>query len=196
MIIMKRFIYILFISIFPLSIFAQGKDSVVVYARVVDGDTLPIIPLKEVYIFSYKVVKNKRQAKRYSKLVRNVKKVYPYAKLAGLKYREYEEILINTPDKKERKKIMKKAEDELKEEYGEDLKKLTFSQGKILIKLISRETGNSSYEMVQDFRGRFVAFWWQAFAKIFGYNLKTDYDPEGEDQEIEWIVRMIENGQI
>lgn len=196
MIIMKRFIYILFISIFPLYIFAQEKDSVVVYARVVDGDTLPIIPLKEVYIFSYKVVKNKRQAKRYSKLVRNVKKVYPYAKLAGLKYREYEEILINTPDKKERKKIMKKAEDELKEEYGEDLKKLTFSQGKILIKLISRETGNSSYEMVQDFRGRFVAFWWQAFAKIFGYNLKTDYDPEGEDQEIEWIVRMIENGQI
>ena len=91
---------------------------------------------------------------------------------------------------------MKQAEDELKEEYGEDLKKLTFSQGKILIKLVSRETGNSSYELVQDFRGRFVAFWWQAFAKIFGHNLKMDYDPEGEDREIELIVLMIENGQL
>jgi len=193
---MKKFVYTLIFTIIATSLCAQEKDRIVVYARVIDGDTLPIVPLKDVYIFSYRVVKTKRQAKRYSKLVRNVKKVYPYARLAGIKYREYEEILINTPDKKERKKIMKKAEDELKDEYGDDLKKLTFSQGKILIKLVSRETGNSSYEMVQDFRGRFVAFWWQAFAKIFGYNLKMDYDPEGEDKEIELIVLMIENGQL
>ena len=193
---MKRFIYIFLFTLIATGLLAQEEDRIVVYARVVDGDTIPIIPLKDVYIFSYRVVKNKRQAKRYSKLVRNVKKVYPYAKLAGIKYREYEEILINTPDKKEQKKIMKQAEDELMEEYGEDLKKLTISQGKILIKLVSRETGNSSYELVQDFRGRFVAFWWQAFARIFGYNLKTDYDPEGEDKDIEIIVLMIENGQL
>ncbi len=196
MVVMKRFVYTLIFTIIATSLCAQEEDRIVVYARIIDGDTLPIVPLKDVYIFSYRVVKTKRQAKRYSKLVRNVKKVYPYARLAGIKYREYEEILINTPDKKERKKIMKKAEDELKEEYGDELKKLTFSQGKILIKLVSRETGNSSYEMVQDFRGRFVAFWWQAFAKIFGYNLKMDYDPEGEDKEIELIVLMIENGQL
>jgi len=193
---MKRIVYTLIFTIIATSLLAQEDDRIVVYARIIDGDTLPIIPLKDVYIFSYKVVKTKRQAKRYSKLVRNIKKVYPYAKLAGIKYREYEEILINTQDKKEQKKIMKQAENELKEEYGEDLKKLTFSQGKILIKLVSRETGNSSYELVQDFRGRFVAFWWQAFAKIFGYNLKMDYDPEGEDREIELIVLMIENGQL
>jgi hypothetical protein len=193
---MKRLIIILFIVFISSGLAAQEEDRIVVYARVIDGDTLPIVPLKDVYIISYKVVKNKRQARKYSKLVRNVKKVYPYAKLAGIKYREYAEVLLNTPDKKERKKIMKQAEDELLEEYGDDLKKLTFSQGKILIKLVSRETGNSSYSVLQDFRGRFIAFWWQAFARIFGYNLKTDYDPEGEDREIELIVLMIENGQI
>jgi hypothetical protein len=193
---MKKLIYILITLFIPTGLFAQEEQKIVVYARIIDGDTLPIVPLKDVYIVSYKVVKNKRQAKRYSKLVRNVKKVYPYAKLAGIKFREYETILLNTADKKERKRIMKQAEDELMEEYGEDLKKLTFSQGKILIKLVSRETGSSSYELVQDFRGRFIAFWWQTFAKIFGYNLKTDYDPEGEDSEIEMIVLMIENGQL
>ena len=193
---MKRLFYIFLFTSIATGLLAQEEDRIVVYARVIDGDTIPVIPLKDVYIFSYRVVKNKRQAKRYSKLVRNVKKVYPYAKLAGIKFREYEEILINTPDKKEQKRIMKQAEDELKVEYGEDLKKLTFSQGKILIKLVSRETGNSSFELVQDFRGRFVAFWWQAFARIFGYNLKMDYDPEGEDKDIDVIVLMIENGQL
>lgn len=193
---MKRILSTIIFTLIATVLQAQEDDRIIVYARIIDGDTLPIVPLKDVYIFSYKVVPNKRQAKRYSKLVRNIKKVYPYAKLAGIKFREYEELLINTPDKKEQKKIMKQAEEELKDEYGEDLKKLTFSQGKILIKLVSRETGNSSYELVQDFRGRFVAFWWQAFAKIFGYNLKMDYDPEGEDREIELIVLMIENGQL
>ena len=91
---------------------------------------------------------------------------------------------------------MKTAEKEIKEEYGEELKDLTFSQGKILIKLLDRETGNTSFELVQDLRGKFTAFWYQAFARIWGYNLKVKYDPEGEDKEIEDIVVMIENGSI
>jgi hypothetical protein len=109
---------------------------------------------------------------------------------------EYETILMNAANDKERRRIMKQAEDELRNEFEDDLKKLTFKQGAILIKLVDRETGNSSYELVQELRGKFVAFFWQAFARLFGYNLKEEYDPDGADREIEEIVVMIENGQI
>jgi hypothetical protein len=91
---------------------------------------------------------------------------------------------------------MKQAEEEIEAEYGQELRDLTISQGKILIKLIDRETGNSSYDLVADLRGEFRAVFYQAFARIFGYNLKIKYDPEGEDKDIELIVRMIENGQL
>ena len=91
---------------------------------------------------------------------------------------------------------MKQAEDELKAEFEGDLKKLSFKQGIILIKLVDRETGNTSYELVQELRGNFTAFFWQTFARLFGYNLKVKYDPLGDDKEIEDIVVMIENGQI
>lgn len=167
-----------------------------VYARMLDGDTIPVILLSEVKVFSMRPYETKREARRMTKLIRNVKKVYPYAKLAGLKLMEYEEILAGIEDKKARKKIMKQAEKELDEEFGDDLRDLTFSQGKILIKLVYRETGASSYDLVAELRGKFRAFFWQTFARIFGFNLKNEYDPEGEDKDIEFIVQMIEAGQL
>jgi hypothetical protein len=91
---------------------------------------------------------------------------------------------------------MKKAEQELEDKFGEDIKAMTYSQGKILIKLIYRETGSSSFDIVKELRGRFSAFVWQTLARIFGYDLKTKYDPGGEDQNIEKIVQMIEAGSI
>lgn len=91
---------------------------------------------------------------------------------------------------------MKQVEDELMDEYGEELKKLTISQGKILIKLVDRETGESSYDIVTEFRGEFRAIFYQAFARFFGLNMKEKYDPEGNDREIENIVKMIETGQL
>ena len=91
---------------------------------------------------------------------------------------------------------MKQAEDELQAEFGDDLRNLTISQGKILLKLVYRETGASSYDLVAELRGKFRAFFWQAFARIFGFNLKSGYDPEGEDADIEFIVKMIEAGQL
>ena len=194
---MKKVIFIaLILFLITLVSEAQNEDKLVLYARIIDGDTVPVIPLKQVTIVSMKIVKNKRQARRYTKLVRNVKKVYPYAKLAGIKLREYEKLLLAAETDKERKQLMKQAEEELKEEYEDDLRKLTFSQGRILIKLVDRETGNSSYELVQELRGKFVAFFWQTFARIFGYDLKARYDPEGEDKDIENIVRLIESGKI
>ncbi|MBE9492287.1 MAG: DUF4294 domain-containing protein [Bacteroidetes bacterium] len=193
---MKRLIYISIFLLIPFTHFCQEVEKIVVYAQVIDGDTIPIVPLKQVYVYSFKIIESKKQARKYSRLIRNVKRVYPLAKLAGIKLREYEEILIKATSDHERKKIMKQAEKELKENYGGELKKLTFSQGKILIKLVDRETGNSSYDLVAELRGKFVAFFWQTFARLFGFNLKTEYDPEGEDKQIEMIVRMIENGQL
>ncbi|MFO8129427.1 MAG: DUF4294 domain-containing protein [Bacteroidales bacterium] len=175
---------------------AQEQERIVVRAEVVNGDTIPIVPLKEINIYAFKIIKSKRQARRLSKLIRNVKKVYPFAKLAGIKLKEYENRLMQASTDKERRQIMKQAEAEIKEKYGNDLKKLNFSQGKILIKLIDRETGNTSYALVSELRGKFIAFFWQAFARVFGYDLKINYDPEGKDKDIETIVRMIENGQI
>ena len=174
----------------------QEVKYTVLPVKIIDGDTLPFVRLKEVEVYSLKIPKRRKDQKRLTKLVKNVKMVYPYAKLAGIKLREYEEMLLNAENDKERKKIMKQAEKEINEEYGGDLKELTFTQGKILIKLIDRETGETSYGLVQDLRGKFTAFWYQAFARLWGYNLKVKYDPEGEDRRIEIIVRMIERGQL
>lgn len=178
--------------------YTHGQESkyTVLAAKVIDGDTIAFVRLKEVEIYSLKIPKSRKAQKRLTKLVKNVKIVYPYAKLAGMKLREYEDKLLNAATDKERKQIMKQAEKEINEEYGGELKELNFSQGKILIKLIDRETGDSSYELVQELRGKFTAFWYQAFARIWGYNLKEKYDPNGEDRQIEVIVRMIERGQL
>lgn len=188
-------IIILFIFSLPLLVSSQSVNGTVVYAQIIDGDTIPVVPLPEVEIRSYQFLSN-RQAIKMTKLIRNVKKVYPYAKLAGIKLEEYEVILLNAESDKERKEIMKRAEEELEAQYGEDLRKMTFSQGKILIKLVDRETGETSYELVEAMRGKFRAFFYQTFARIFGYDLKSEYDPEGEDKEIEYIVRLIESGQL
>ncbi len=176
--------------------FSQEYKPIVLEARVLDGDTIPIIGLDEIEIYSLVIPKSKKGRKKLTRLIKNVKKVYPWAKLAGIQLRNYEEELLAAPNDRERRKIMKKAEKEINDKYGGDLKKLTFSQGKILIKLVDRETGSSSYSLVQELRGNFTAFFYQAFARIWGYNLKIKYDPEGEDRQIETIVRMIERGQI
>jgi hypothetical protein len=174
---------------------AQESDTIFVYGRVIDGDTIAVVPLREVRIFSWRIMDAKEE-RRLTKLMKNVRIAYPYARLAGIKLKEYEEILANTPDKKERKVIMKQIEEEIEAQYGEELRGLTITQGKILLKLIDRETGDSSYELVTEFRGEFRAVFYQAFARIFGYNLKVKYDPEGEDRDIEAIVRLIENGLL
>jgi hypothetical protein len=193
---MRALIFILFIVIASSALHAQETKPIVLRARVIDSDTVPMITLREVEIFTLEIPKTRRQQRRLTKLVKNIKAVYPYAKLAGIKLSNYEDMLLAAKNDRERKKIMKQAEEEIKEEYGEELKNLTFSQGKILIKLLDRETGNTSYVLVQELRGKFTAFWYQAFARIWGYNLKSEYDPEGEDRQIEVIVKMIERGQI
>jgi hypothetical protein len=109
---------------------------------------------------------------------------------------QYDRLLSNAKTEREKRRLMRKAEDELNERFGDDLKKLTFTQGHILLKLIDRETGETSYELLQELRGKFRAFFWQSFARIFGYDLKSDYDPDGRDKKIEEIVTLIEQGRI
>ena len=194
---MNKFAYILlFLGFSSLIAFTQEPQGKIVIARVVDGDTVITYNLPEYMVSSKLPRKLRSMARKNSRLVYNVKKVYPYAKLAGIKLNEYEVMLRNAKTDAERRRLMKQAEEELKEEFEDDLRKLTFKQGLILIKLVDRETGNSSYVLIQELRGNFVAFFWQTFARIFGYNLKTEYDPEGEDREIEEIVVMIENGEL
>ena len=171
----------------------------VVYGRIDEnGDTTLIVYLPEVNIDlmqRYLQITETRQGRR---LASNVRKVYPYAKLAGAKMHEYDSILAGISDKAERKRLMKQAEDELTDQYTEELKHLTFSQGLILVRLIDRETGNTSYQVVQELRGKVRAFFYQGFARLWGYNLKTEYDPHNnpEDDQIETIMVLLERGVI
>ncbi|MBP7850067.1 MAG: DUF4294 domain-containing protein [Lentimicrobiaceae bacterium] len=192
---MRKLLFILFIILLiPLP--AQEKQWVVARLVVVDGDTMPMLELSQVNVFAPIIFKSKRDEIRFNRLMRNVKKVYPYAKLAGEKLNEYEGQLLAARSDTERKRLMRQAEDELKVQYGDELKNLTFSQGKILLKLVDRETGHSTFSLVQELRGRIMAFFWQSFARVFGYDLKVKYDPKGADKDIENIVLMIEAGVI
>lgn len=171
-------------------------DTLVVLAKVEHGDTTLIMTLPEVNVYAMRLFDSRRDIRKVERLIYHVKKVYPYAKLAGIKLREYDKQLVNAKNDRERRRIMRKAEKELNEEFGGELRDLTFTQGKILLKLIDRETGNTSYNLVKELRGGFTAFFYQGFARIWGYNLKSDYDPKGEDELIETIVTLIERGQL
>ena len=164
-------------------------------AIIIDGDTIPMVLLPVARAADRRVFKNKRDEKKYYKLTRHVKKVLPYAKLAGKRMKEVEEEVKGmTP--KERKKRMKELEKEIKRDYEGELTSLSFTQGRILIKLLDRETGSISYDIVKEFRGGFTAWFFQGIAKMFDYDLKSEYDPDGDDKLIEEIVQKIENGEL
>jgi len=166
------------------------------YGVVIDNDTISSIKLRTCYVIGHKKFKNKRQKIRYTRKVRYVKKVYPYAKLAGEKLDSYDSLLRAAPNEKVRKKLMKQAEKEIRAEYEGKLRKFTIGQGKILVKLIDRETNHSSYNLLKELRGSVSAVLWQGVGRLFGYNLKIKYDPLGEDKDIEQIVQLIEMGAI
>jgi hypothetical protein len=164
-------------------------------AIVVKGDTIPVISLPQVKATGKRVFKSRRAEKRYRRLEYHVKRVYPYAKLAGERMNEVEAEVAGMT-KRERKKRMRLLEKEIKRDYEGELTRLTFTQGRILIKLLDRETGDVSYDIVAQFRGKFTAWFFQGIAKMFDYNLKTEYDAEGKDKLIEGIVQRIERGEL
>lgn len=164
-------------------------------AVIIDGDTIPMISLPPARAASKRVFKSRRDERKYRRLIYHIKKAYPYAKLAGDKMREVEEE-VKDMSPSERKRRMKELEKEIKRDYEGELMKLSFTQGRILIKLLDRETGNISYDIIKEFRGGFTAWFFQGVAKMFNYDLKSEYDPEGKDKMIEEIVQKIERGEL
>ena len=168
----------------------------VVPGKIIEGDTVPYVDLKTVVVFPQMDIKTLLELIGYEKLVYNVKKVYPYAKLAAVKLTEYKHTLDSIPTERGRRKFLRAAQKDLEERFGDEIKDLNFTQGKLLMKLIYRQTGNSTFDIVKELRGSFNAFIYQTVARVFGYDLRLQYDPEGDDKTIERIVRMIDDGYL
>jgi len=163
---------------------------------IVENDTLPMVDLPEVSVYQRKDFEYLYLKRRYRRLIYNVKRAYPYAKIAGTRLKVLDEYLATLETEKERKEYVNQVEGEIMKEFEQDVKKLTVTQGIILVKLIDRETGRTSYEVIKDLKGGLTAFFWQGIARIFGNNLKEIYDPDGRDRIIEDIVLGIEAGFI
>ena len=161
-----------------------------------DGDSIQYMEMNNVYVFPPITFSSKRQQAAYMRLVKNVKTVLPIAKEANMIMMETAEYLETLPDKKAREAHMKRVEQSIMQEYKPRMKKLTYSQGKLHIKLIYRESHSSSYELIQAFLGPVRAGFYQAFAWVFGASLKKEYDAEGIDRLTERVVLMVEAGQL
>jgi len=163
---------------------------------VYEGDTIPCLQLRNIIIYPEFKFKNEKERKEYNKLIRDVKKTLPYAHIINKTILETYEFLETLPDKKSKDAHIKKVEKGLKEQYTPMMKKLTFSQGKLLIKLVDRECNQSTFELVKAFMGPFKAGFYQTFAAIFGASLKKEYDPDGVDKMTERVVILVQNGQL
>ena len=170
--------------------------SVKVGKVLVDGDSVQYLEMQNIYVSPEPTFKNKRQQQAYVRLVKNVKKVLPIAKDVRVMLIETAEYLETLPTKKEKDAHMKRVEASIVAEYKPKMKKLTFAQGKLLIKLVDRECNSTAYEAMQAFIGPVRSGMWQAFAWMFGASLKKGYHPEGVDKLTERVVRMVEAGQL
>jgi hypothetical protein len=195
---MKRlFILILWGLSFAIAGMAQWPQKLqIVQGELAGKDTIPHIDIPEVEVYPKKVFKNKSDEQQYWRLVMRVKKVLPYAKEAALLLRKYEQEVPSNAKGKDKRVYVRRAEEELMNKYGPILKKMSINDGRVLIKLIDRETHKASYDLIQELKGGVPAVFWQGVARVFGNNLKTKYDPYGEDRQIEIIVQYIEMGII
>lgn len=196
---------LLWLNISPLLVYSQSntqdftvppKGGFRCRAEILNGDTLPIVDLNTVYVYTDFIFKTPRQYEQWTRTKFNVKKVYPYAILAAAKLKEYDTALEKMPNEQMKKAFLKVCEKDLRKEFESELKDLTVSQGKVLMKLIDRESGKTTYEVVKQLRGSFQAAMWQTVACLFGHNMKTEYDATVEDIMIERAVKLVENGQF
>lgn len=203
---MKHWVFLLcLLGVIPFELSAQttilkNTEGKVVGYRVpieVQGnDTIFLFNLPNVYIFPPMKFKNRQQEKYYWKLVRDVKKTLPYAKLVTRVIKETNDTLLRINSSRERDRYMKKFEKEIYKTYEGEFKKMTFSQGKLLIRLIDRECEATSYELIKAYRGSFTAGFYQLFAKMFGADLKSEYGSGKNDELIERIILQVESGQL
>lgn len=162
----------------------------------VDGDSIQYMEMNNVYVYPQPTFKDEKQRQQYNRLVYNVKKVLPIAKECHDIIIETYEYLQTLPDKKARDEHLKLVEEDIKRTYTPRMKKLTYSQGKLLIKLVDRECNSTSYGLIQAILGPVKAGFYQAFAWLYGASLKKQYDPKGKDRLTERVVRMVESGQL
>lgn len=197
---MRKILTIIIFSLFLLGVpwlQAQEKGSVTYYpAQIIDGDTVICLQLPTVHVYPPLKFKNKKAEDFYWKNVRDVRKTLPYAKLVYNALIETYEYIQTLPDDKARQAHLKKMEKELFEQYKPILKTLTYSQAKILIRLIDRECNQSSFQLIKAFLGGFRAGFWQTFGSLFGVSLKAEWDPNGKDAQLERICSLIESGQL
>lgn len=162
----------------------------------VDGDSIQYMELNNIYVYPPTTFTSEKQRQQYNRLVYNVKKVLPIAKECHAIIIETYEYLQTLPDKKARDEHLKLVEEDIKRTYTPRMKKLTYSQGKLLIKLVDRECNSTSYGLIQAILGPLKAGFYQAFAWLYGASLKKEYDPKGKDRLTERVVRMVESGQL
>ena len=197
-VLMKRFfIFFLIFSSYSFAAMAQNPQaSQLLHVMVIDNDTLPHVDLQTVDIYGLNKFSHRSEDQQFWRMVIRVKKVLPYAKEAAILLKKYEMEVPEDAKGRDRRVYVRRAEDELMQKYGPTLKNMSINDGRVLIKLIDRETHKVSYDLIHDLKGGVSAVLWQGVARIFGNNLKSSYDPNGEDRQIEQIIRYIDMGII
>lgn len=168
----------------------KGQNYQVLPAIIENGDTCAYIQLAEFRVNARMSAKMRRWYNRNDKLIRNMRVVMPYVKIVSARLLAIDRSLLGIEDEKIRKNYYKEQEQKLIDEFEVDVRKMTFSQGKLLIKLIDRETGKTSYSIIQEYRSGITAAFWQGFARIFGYNLKESYNA-AKEPEIETAIKLL-----
>lgn len=197
---MKKLLLILFLVSIHIIVLAQKPLTVDGYTilptTVINGDTLPNALIPAVVVFPQRKFKSKAEYRQYLRLIRNIKIVYPYSQIAKAKVNEMETQFRLLKTDKEREQYIKQVEREMRREFEPQLVNLTISQGRLLIKLIDREIGKTSYDLIKELKGGVSAVFWQTIARIFGSNLKTEFNHEGEDKLINELIILYEHGQL
>lgn len=193
---MKRLLHILILLAVSMNLFAANKymDSCAVHIK--DGDTLFIAWLHDIWVYPPMKFKNKKQEKFYWKTVRDVKKTLPYAKMITREMAYADEELAKLADDRERRKWWRSFERQLYKKYEKDLRGMYASQGRMLMKLMDRETNRTSYDLIKKYRGKASANFWQFVAKLFRNDLKEEYDASDKDKIIERVINLVEAGEL
>jgi len=197
---MLKWLSICLFLLLPVVAFSQVKDlPPYIYddkSLITESDSILHYVLPEIIVYPQAKDWSRKAFHQYTILELRVLKVYPIAKVAAVKLKEYNSVYVNFKSERERKDYIKKIEKDLYSEFENEIRSMSIAQGRILIKLIDRETGKSSYEIIKEFKGGFSAFFWQGVARLFGHNLKSEYDAANEDRMIEYIVWQIDHGII
>ena len=190
----------MFIFVIVLNAFSQEPVKVKNGYRlpyIIEGvDTIPVVNLQVVSISDSASPEYLKNLQAYYRLRFNVIKVYPYARLAAVKLNEMNSAMEKMTSNRDKRRYRKEVEEQVRKDFEDQIKKLSINQGNVLIKLLDRETGHTSYELIKDLKGSLNAFFAQGVAKLFGHDLKNEYDPEGKDKAIENVVKQIERGEI